>query len=81
MPSSGTYSYSIHTNNSGGSINSSTGVYTAGSTPSVTDTVRVTDGLGNYKRERNKRIADNRLNGRWAPSRKLHDGPERIFEE
>lgn len=40
----GTYSYSIHTNNSGGSINSSSGLYTAGATPS-TDTVRVTDAL------------------------------------
>jgi uncharacterized phage protein gp47/JayE len=42
----GSYTFSIHTNNSGGSINASTGVYTAGSTPS-TDVVRVTDGLGN----------------------------------
>lgn len=39
--------YSIHTNNSSGSINSSTGLYTAGSTHPVTDTVRVTDALGN----------------------------------
>lgn len=41
------YVYSIQTNNSGGSINSSTGVYTAGATGSVTDTVRVTDSVGN----------------------------------
>jgi hypothetical protein len=39
----GTYTYSIHTNNSGGSINSSTGAYTAGHTGGVTDVVRVTD--------------------------------------
>lgn len=43
----GTLTYSIHTNNSGGSINSSTGLYTAGATPS-TDVVRVTDALGNF---------------------------------
>jgi len=41
------YVYSINANNSGCSINSSTGVYTAGSTGSVTDTVRVTDSVGN----------------------------------
>jgi hypothetical protein len=40
------YVFTIHTNNSGGSINSSTGVYTAGATGSVTDTIRVTDGGG-----------------------------------
>jgi hypothetical protein len=39
-------SYTIPTNNSGGSINSS-GVYTAGATHPVTDTVKVTDALGN----------------------------------
>lgn len=39
--------YTIHTNNSGGSINAGTGVYTAGATPS-TDTVRATDALGNF---------------------------------
>ena len=44
----GTYTWTIHTNNSGGSINSSTGLYTAGSTGSVTDVVRVTDGLSNF---------------------------------
>lgn len=43
----GTYAYSIHTNNSGGSINSSSGLYSAGTSGSVTDVVRVTDGLGN----------------------------------
>jgi hypothetical protein len=42
-----TYTYSISINNSGGSINSSTGVYTAGSTHPVTDTVEVTDSLSN----------------------------------
>lgn len=42
----GTLVYSIATNVSGGSINASTGVYTAGSTPG-TDIVRVTDALGN----------------------------------
>lgn len=43
----GAYVYTIHTNNSGGSINASTGLYTAGATPS-TDTVRCTDSLGNF---------------------------------
>jgi len=43
----GTYVYSISINNSGGSINSSTGVYTAGSTPLVTDTIKVVDVFGN----------------------------------
>lgn len=43
----GALTYSIHTNNSGGTINASTGLYTAGSTPSVTDVVRVTDSLSN----------------------------------
>lgn len=43
----GTYVYSISINNSGGSINGSTGVYTAGSTPLVTDTVSVVDVMGN----------------------------------
>jgi len=41
------YSWSFGTNNSGGSINTSTGAYTAGPTGSVTDTVKVTDSLGN----------------------------------
>lgn len=43
----GTLTYSILVNNSGGSINGATGLYTAGSTPSVTDTVKVIDSLGN----------------------------------
>jgi len=43
----GTLTYSISVNNSGGSINSSTGVYTAGTTPDVTDTIEVTDSLAN----------------------------------
>lgn len=43
----GTYSYTISINNSGGSINASTGVYTAGSTPLVNDTIKATDKLGN----------------------------------
>lgn len=42
----GTYVYSIQTNTSGGSVNSSSGVYTAGSTPGV-DTVKATDAFGN----------------------------------
>lgn len=43
----GAYTYSIAVNNSGGSINSVTGVYTAGSTPLVTDTIKAIDKLGN----------------------------------
>jgi hypothetical protein len=43
----GTLTYSLSVNNSGGSINSSTGLYTAGATPGGTDTVRVVDSLGN----------------------------------
>lgn len=41
------YTYSIETNNSGASINSSTGLYTAGPITDVSDTVMVTDALGN----------------------------------
>lgn len=41
------YVYSISINNSGGSINGSTGAYTAGSTSSVQDTVLVIDAFGN----------------------------------
>lgn len=41
-----TFTYSFVTNNSGGTINSGTGLYTAGSTPS-TDTIQVADSLGN----------------------------------
>lgn len=43
----GAYVYSFQTNNSGGSIDSATGVYTAGATPAVTDTLKVTDAFGN----------------------------------
>lgn len=43
----GTYTYSISVNNSGGSINSSTGLYTAGAVTNVSDTILVTDQLGN----------------------------------
>jgi hypothetical protein len=43
----GAYTYSILTNNSSGSINSVTGLYTAGATHPVTDTVEVTDALSN----------------------------------
>lgn len=43
----GTYVYSIQTNNSGGSIVANTGVYTSGPTATVTDTILVTDQLGN----------------------------------
>lgn len=39
--------YTFDTNNSGGSI-SGAGLYTAGATPSVQDTIRVTDSLGNF---------------------------------
>lgn len=42
----GTYAYSLQTNNSGASINSTTGVYTAGA-GTGTDTVKVTDSFGN----------------------------------
>ena len=41
------FTWSLSTNASGGSINSSTGAYTAGATPSVTDVVRAQDSLGN----------------------------------
>lgn len=39
--------WSLTSNNSGATINASSGVYTAGATPSVTDTVHVSDSLGN----------------------------------
>ena len=42
----GVYTWSLSTNNSGGSI-TSTGSYTAGSTGGVTDTIIVTDSMGN----------------------------------
>ncbi len=41
------YTFSIVTNNSGGTINASTGAYVAGSKGGVTDVVRVTDGSAN----------------------------------
>jgi MYXO-CTERM domain-containing protein len=41
--SGGGYNYTLQTNSSGGSINASTGAYTAGPTGSVTDVVEVTD--------------------------------------
>ncbi len=40
------YTYSILTNNSGGSINPTNGLYTAGTTAGRTDTIRVTDSFG-----------------------------------
>lgn len=43
----GVYVYSFQTNNSGGSIDPSTGAYTAGGVGSVTDTLKVTDAFGN----------------------------------
>lgn len=43
----GAYTYSISVNNSGGSINATTGLYTAGSSIMVTDTVKVIDVYGN----------------------------------
>lgn len=39
----GTYTYTVSVNNSGASINATTGVYTAGATTGVIDTVRVVD--------------------------------------
>jgi hypothetical protein len=44
---SGSFTYSLETNASGGSINASTGAYTAGATGSVSDVVDVTDSDGN----------------------------------
>ena len=41
------YDWSLLTNNSGGSIEASTGKYTAGPTGSVSDTLKVVDSLGN----------------------------------
>lgn len=43
----GTLTYSMASSPSGGSIDSSSGLYTAGSTANVTDVARVTDSLGN----------------------------------
>jgi len=42
----GSYTFSLLVNNSGASIGLNSGVYGSGSTGNVTDTVRVTDGLG-----------------------------------
>jgi hypothetical protein len=42
------YSFSIIVNRSGGSIDQTTGLYTAGPTAGVTDMVRVTDAAGNF---------------------------------
>lgn len=39
--------YALSVNNSGGSINATTGVYTAGASTGTTDTVKVTDAFGN----------------------------------
>ncbi|HEY6248538.1 MAG TPA: hypothetical protein VI685_01180 [Candidatus Angelobacter sp.] len=41
------YTFSFVTNHSGGTINATTGLYSAGCTGGVTDTVRVTDHAGN----------------------------------
>ena len=41
------FTWAMATNASGGSINASSGAYTAGATGSVTDVVRATDSLGN----------------------------------
>ena len=42
------FTWALATNDSGGTIDSASGAYTAGPTPSVTDVVRVTDSLGNH---------------------------------
>jgi hypothetical protein len=41
------YTWTLQTNSSGGSIGATSGVYVAGATPGVVDTVLVTDSLGN----------------------------------
>lgn len=46
-PAGGVYTYTLVSNNSGATINSSTGLYTAGTTPGVSDLVQVTDANGN----------------------------------
>ncbi len=43
----GSFTYSILVNNSGGSINASTGVYTAGAVSGVQDTIKAVDLFGN----------------------------------
>ena len=51
------YVWSLQTNQSGGSINPSTGVYTAGNKLHTVDTVKVTDSLGNIA-TREVRVTD-----------------------
>jgi len=46
---SGSYTWSLEANPSGGSIDPATGHYTAGSTGNVVDVVRVTDSVGNAR--------------------------------
>ena len=56
------YTFSISINNSGATINPTTGVYTAGATAGVTDTVRVTDVFGSTREATvNVSVAVNRL--------------------
>lgn len=43
----GTPVYAFTANNSGGTIDASTGLYTAGATPNVVDTIKATDAQGN----------------------------------
>ncbi len=43
----GSFAYALQANPSGGTINATTGAYTAGALPDVTDVVSVTDPLGN----------------------------------
>lgn len=43
----GAYAYSMQSNPSGGSVNATSGLYTAGATPNVTDVVLATDLFGN----------------------------------
>ena len=42
------FTFTLATNVSGGSIDATTGAYTAGATPNVIDVVKVTDSLGNF---------------------------------
>jgi len=44
----GAFTYSISVNNSGGSINPTSGLYTAGATALVSDTVKAVDAFGNF---------------------------------
>ena len=41
------YLFTVGTNNSGATVGAATGIYVAGATPAVTDTVTVTDAVGN----------------------------------